>query len=211
MVKTIENFLSADEVSQLVEYFKAKSYTNVTTLDFNGQRIVKSKHKNSDYCQSDSIVYQILQDKIQLAIGNHSMTHGSLLESHYPYPLHVDTYKTFQENNFYNLSNQNLNISLLISLNEHPQFKTVFFDLVTPVLNIPPNLPITNTPLFPDYPQLNFDHCNDNSKEFLKTLKITDVYDWKVGNAVYWPRDQVHCSSNFYGLGLTKNALVLFF
>ena len=211
MIKTIENFLSTDEVSQLVEYFKTKSYANVTTINFNGQQVTKSKHKNSEYEQSNSLVYQILHNKIQSTMGDHTMTHGSLLESHFPYPLHVDTYETFQEKNFYNLNNQNSNISLLISLNEHPQFKTVFFDLKTPVLKIPADLPMTNTPLFPDYPDLNFDHCDDHAKEFLKSLKITNVYNWKTGNAVYWPRNQVHCSSNFYGLGLTKNALVLFF
>ena len=211
-IQLLPNFISIDEVDQLIDHFKNQPYTATTYIDVNLKNIVKHKHKNSNYDQKNSLVYNILHGKISAIIGDHQMSHGSLLESHYPVRVHVDTPEQFDTDNFYNLNrtNQYLNIALLISLNEHPSFCTVFFDLVTPKLVIPDNSPDELSLVSESYPDLKFDHHTPVQNAFMKQLTITDVYRWKTGSAVIWPRSQVHCSSNFYGHGLTKDALVLF-
>jgi hypothetical protein len=208
----LHNFISIDEVDQLINYFKNQPYTATNYTEVDLKNVVKTKYKNSNYDQKNSLVYNILHDKINSIVGDHQMSHGSLLESHYPFQIHVDTLEQFDTNNFYNLNqtDQYLNIALLISLNEHPSFNTVFFDLDTPKLVVPDNPPDELSLVSQLYPDLKFDHHNPIQNAFIKQLTITDVYRWKAGSAVIWPRSQVHCSSNFYGHGLIKNALVLF-
>lgn len=211
---SIPDFLTAQEVELLLDHFDRCPYAVENTKQHQNKTIIYNRHKNSDYNLAGSLVREIIYPKLEKIIGPHMMDNGSLLESHYPYPIHVDTHQDSAKNNFYSHSHTYQNQAVLISLNEDPCFKTVMFEYFADLLDYS-TAPtgdgmITDTIQDPRYDDLDLSHLSDSNIEFIKNIKITSVYHWKIGSALLWPRNQLHMSTNFYHSAKQKKAVVIF-
>ena len=217
-MKKYQNFLSKDEVNEILEWLESKPYTKEVMIDpLISADAVKYRNKSLDFHLESSLVRKIVFPKLKKIIPNADTadpTNSAFLESHYPFGLHVDTLKTFDKNGFYSIKNTTTNTAVLIALNESPDFKTVFFDFYTDDLDKDyDSLPSSSQPVSTlEYPGVDLSHFSDRSKEFLQyhKIKCIDCCRWEQGLAMVWPRTQLHSSSNFSGKGI-KKALVLFF
>jgi len=212
-VSILPEFLTANETELLLSYFDDQPYTCENTVEYNSNMIVENRHKNNDYNVPNSLCQGIIYPKLEKIIGLHIMDSGSFLESHYPFGIHVDSKKTFADDKFYSHVDSSLNISVLISLNEDPGFNTVMFDYFAEIVDydqVPSTRSLSNTIADPKYADLNFDHFTPQELKFVRNLQITNVYKWKTGSVIMWPRNQLHASSNFYASGKQKKAIVLF-
>ena len=212
-VSVLSEFLTISETNLLLSYFDDQPYVAENTVEYNSNMIVENRHKNNDYNVPNSLCRQIIYPKLEKIIGPHIMDSGSLLESHYPYSLHVDSKKTFAKDKFYSHVNVSKDISVLISLNEDSSFNTVMFDYFAEIFDcdqVPSTRSQSNTTADPKYADLNFDHFTPQELKFVRNLQITNVYKWKTGSVIMWPRNQLPASSNFYASGKQKKAIVLF-
>jgi hypothetical protein len=219
-MKKYYNFLSKDEIKEILNWLDTQPYSKEATVDHPGLgNITKFRNKNLDFHLDNSPVRRIVFPKLQKIIESAEPTHCSFLESHYPFTLHVDTVSTFDKHNFYATKNTSTDVTVLIALNESPDFQTVFFDFYADNLDeyydkLNNKLPESATPLPKlDYPGVNdLSHIPVGWQEFLlkNDIKCVNACTWKEGFAMVWPRRQLHCSSNFLGKGI-KQALVLFF
>lgn len=208
----IQQFITQDQVEILNAYSNHKPPSEVKTIDYNGQKIVRTVHRDCDYHVSDSVVHELLYEKLHKVLGPHTFDHGSFVESHFPYPLHVDTHETFIAKNIYTHTDQKLNASVLICLNDHPLFSTVFFDYFTEIFDIEQSLERCHKQIDSlSHDSVDLTHLSDRAMTLLSHINITNVAHWRVGDCLIWPRDQLHCSSNFLASGLQKKALVMFF
>jgi hypothetical protein len=211
---TIPDFLTAQEVGLLLDHFDRCPCAVEKTKQHQDKTIIYNRHKNIDYNMTGSLVRQIIYPKLEKIIGPHTMDNGSLLESHYPYPIHLDTHQDSAKKNFYCHSHDWKNQAVLISLNEDPCFKTVMFEYFADLLDysLAPigDGTITDTIQDPRYENLDLSHLADSQIEFIKNIKITSVYHWKIGSALLWPRNQLHTSTNFYHSAKHKKAVVIF-
>ena len=110
-------------------------------------------------------------------------------------------------------SSTHKNIGALIPLCENEHFKTIFFEhmINDDVFNLNYLEQLTcssNSELPGEFMEL-MDHHPPEEYDRIKKLKLTQVIDWKVGRVFSWPRNQLHCSSNFEKYNLTKQAIVL--
>lgn len=212
-VSIFSEFLTISETNLLLSYFDDQPYVAENTTQHNSDTVIKNRHKNTDYNVPGSFVWQIIYPKLEKILGPHVMESGSYLESHYPFSIHSDTPTTFKERNFYSHTKTSINMSVLISLNEDPSFKTVMFNYFSNTLDcdlIPTTSAEFNATTNYKHADLDLSHFSQQESEFVKNLEITDVYRWQTGSTILWPRDQLHSSSNFYSSGKQKKAIVLF-
>jgi hypothetical protein len=210
----VRNFLTSDEVKFLLSYYDSKPYTAENIREYQGRKIINNRHKNSEYDLTTSPVHQLIYPKLKEIIGMHQLDAGSLVESHFPFQIHLDTHKTFEDKHFYQHTEAQkcLDIAVLISLNEDPSFKTVMFDYYADAIDLKqiPSNGNMNTQTSVERSEVNLDHFTNQQLEFIQNLKISRVYNWSAGSVIVWPRRQLHCSSNFYPSGNQKKAIVLF-
>jgi len=214
MTQTVYNFLTVDEINFLLSYYDNKPYTSEKTTEYQGHNIVKNRHKDSDYNLVDGPIYQLLHPKLEKLLGSHILDSGAVLESHYPYQPHIDSRKRFTDKFYqHNTDEKCVDTAVLISLNEDPSFKTIIFDYFSKSLDLTqvPELKNNNITASSVKDNIDLTHFTDQELKFVDNLKISNVYNWKVGGLVTWNRNQLHCSSNFYSSGLQKKALVFFF
>lgn len=211
-----ENFISCSEADEILDWLETKPYTKeTTTLDPSGAEVLQYRNKNIDLHLPESRVRQIIYPKLEKLFHNPCPTHSAFLESHYPFSLHVDTVQTFQNENFYSTNSMSNNRAVLIALNESPDFQTVFFDFFSDDLkscfqNLPEideSLPV---PIYPGVNDLSHFAARDRSLLQHHNIQYADHQTWKKGQAISWPRTQLHCSGNFYRKGF-KQALIMFF
>jgi len=211
-VQILPDFLTHDQVQLLLKEFDRQPYTVEKTKQLDDKTIIYNRHKNNHYNHPASIAHRLVYPNLEAVIGQHTMDHGSFLESHYPYTIHVDTHANFKNKDFFSHNENTLNLGILISLNEDPNFNTVFFDHFTEIYDVtnPPVVASKNTTSKYSLDDVNLSHLTAEEQAYAKDLEITDIYQWKIGHAVIWPRNQLHVSSNFYPTGKQKKALVLF-
>lgn len=203
----IKDFLSAKQVSLILEWLKDKPYVKTQMVQYQGQELIKYRNKNFNYHDPKSLMHRLLHKKVCDLLGEHSADSCSLMEGHFPFELHVDSYQAYKTREINAFNKAASNLAVLICLNEHPLFKTVYFDHFTPEW-LPdqfesPNLGINEH-------DVDLSHLDTKSLEVAKSLKISRVVPWQVGTAIVFRRDQLHCASNFFGNGLTKMAVTLF-
>lgn len=208
-------FLAQHEVDEILGWLDHQPYTKEKKIvGPSGDEILQYRNKNIDLQYQDSVVGKILYPKLREILDDPVPTHSVFLESHFPFSLHVDTEKTFDRKEFYATKSNSTDRSLLVSLNQSTDFQTVFFDFFTDDLAecfegllVGEHLPA------PCYPGVNdLSHLSNRDRQLLEhhAVQCTDCYTWQCGEAISWPRAQLHCSSNFYGKGI-KQALVMFF
>ena len=214
-VKRYPNFLTQSQCAQILEWLEPRPYSKTKyQTDDQGNEIVKYRNKNLDLHLSTSLVAEIINPSIMQTFGK-LPTHGSLLESHFPFGLHVDTVETFDKKGFESLHKDDINISCLIPLNQGPGHQTVFFDYFSNLID--DNLKSASTKTLQlDVPKFqgveNLSHLTNTERHLLdeNNIVVSDYETWQIGNAISWPRNQLHCAGNFYTRGV-KEAIVLFF
>ena len=209
MIQVIDNFISLDCVKKLQDEFYTRPYVKEKHIDSLYGRVLQYRNKNLNYNLYDDPVHEILSPAVHQNIGECNIQNGTFLESHFPFGLHVDTSETFGKKQFYSTTKQNFGHALLIPLSEHNCFQTVFFDWRSMTC---PNLPMFDS----EKPMItsnspNLDHLTEKARDFLSDKPLIKSIKWNLGSAIIWPRDQLHCSSNFYLTGLHKLAITMFF
>jgi hypothetical protein len=203
-----DDILTAEEIALLNNYFVSKEYSVENFKDtIHGHRL-RYRNKHTDYDLENSIVHDILYPKIYSLIGDHALNSGAFLESHYPFGLHVDTNKQFLNKLMYVHSAINVSKAIIIPLVSSKKFTTVFFDCYNDSIDFPPDTATPVGDLFVDGVDLS--HLPQNQRSFIADKHISGIFEWKTGSVAIWPRNQLHCSSNFYNTGLVKTAITLF-
>ena len=150
--------------------------------------------------------------KLAQTLGAHHFTGGHWMDSYSPFTLHVDTIASYADRDIpvYE-SDLHKNIGVLIPLSEHEHFQTIFFDysLRSFADQDLDGIAQSDSPdLSAEFMQL-VDHHDAACYEKIKKLKLDQVVNWKLGSVFCWPRDRLHCSSNFEKYNLHKQAVVL--
>lgn len=217
-IQQYPGLLTPEETDEILHWLKDRPYTKEkygpgqTATD-----ILHYRNKNIDFHLPDSVVRKIVFPKLSslLQIPDLTPTHSAFLESHYPFSLHVDTVKTFDNEQFSSTNEHSNERAVLIALNESTDFQTVFFDLHTDNLDeyyekIPTMIPDLPVPVYDNTNDLS--HLSNRARNLLRHYNITraEALTWKKGSALSWHRQQMHCSSNFYNKGI-KQALIMFF
>jgi hypothetical protein len=209
-VSVFTNVFDAAELQCLIEFYDSMPIINSRHDEHD--RVIRHM-KNSQYNLEDTDPYKILHPKLQAILGQHEFSGGHYMDSHLPFKLHVDSISAYEHNGvkiFDAPAQQNKGV--LIPLIQGPHFHTIFFehyldrfvfdDLENMLCNtVPPSQD-------PDWFGL-MDHHSPDWFNCIRRLTIDRVVNWQLGDVICWPRNQVHCSSNFSKHGLTKQAIVL--
>jgi hypothetical protein len=208
-VNIFEKIFSNQEVEQLRNFYSQLPVANTRYLD-NGKlvRIMK----NSEYNLQDQLPFKILNKKLTQTLGPHQFTGGHWMDSHYPFYCHVDSLTNHVARGITVHDSQlHKNIGLLIPLSENKHFHTVFFDHMFERL-YPTYMDdlARDSDSSLDVNVMNLlDHHTPEECEKIKKFKLSKIVPWTLGSMFSWPRNQLHCSSNFEKYGLTKQAIVL--
>jgi len=209
MITVYENVFTHTEIVQLTNFYNKLPISNVRHHP--DGRLFRNI-KNSEYNLEDQDAFKILNPKLTKILGPHHFTGGHWLDAHSPYLLHVDNIAIFEKSNIpvYH-SPLHKNVGVLIPLVEHQHFHTIFFDHYFEMFDSSYKQEIaksSNSSLDDSVMDL-LDHHDPNDLPDIKKFKLDQVVNWKIGNVLMWPRNQLHCSSNFEKYGLTKQAIVL--
>ena len=217
-IQQYPNLLSSEETDQILSWLENRPYTKEKYAPGpDSTDILHYRNKNIDFHLPDSVVRQIVFPKLSelLQVPDLTPTHSAFLESHYPFSLHVDTVKTFENKQFSSTNGQSNDRAVLIALNESVNFQTIFFDLHADDLDqyyekIPNMIPDLPAPMYDNVNDLG--HLPNKARNLLQHYGIdrAEGVTWKKGMALSWSRQQMHCSSNFYNKGI-KQALIMFF
>ena len=212
------NFLSSDEVDEILGWLENKPYSKekiAPATIFNASRdILHFRNKNIDFHLNESVVRQIVYPKLLTIVPGAVPTHSAFLESHYPFSLHIDTVQTFNSKNLPSTAQDSNDRAVMITLNESPDFQTVFFDLYLDDIDrcyneIPTMVEDLPVPIYDNVSDLS--HLPNKARNLLSYhCSKAQAFTWKKGMALSWSRRQLHCSSNFYNKGI-KQALIMFF
>jgi hypothetical protein len=205
------NVLAPDEITQLIDYFNSKEYSKENYKDTVHGHLLRYRNKHSEYEIADSAVRSILYPKVLSIIGEHGIDGGMLLESHYPFGLHIDSWTDdiFPGKKMHVKNQLFANKSIMFPLVSSKKFNTVFFDYYSDtILDFPNEGNCQNTDFFIN--NIDLSHFTQSQRNFVADKSISGVFEWEAGSVVVWPRNQLHCSGNFYNSGLIKTAIILF-
>lgn len=207
--KIYENVFTSKEIDQLIDFYAGLPVSNTKYLpDGRLFRVMK----NSEYNMEDQLSFKIINPKLTEVLGQHHFTGGHWMDSYSPFLLHIDNIASYNDRNVpvYE-SPLHKNIGVLIPLCENPHFHTVFFDHCLDVMNPQAIADLARSrdeTLSDEFMQL-MDHHPAETLQKIRHLKLDRVIEWKLGSIFSWPRDQLHCSSNFEKYNLNKQAIVL--
>lgn len=208
-IQLFEDVFTLDEINDLIGFYDSLPASNTKYLpDGRLWRIMK----NSEYNLEDQLPFKIINPKLAQILGAHHFTGGHWMDSYSPFTLHVDTIASYTDRDIpvYE-SDLHKNIGVLIPLSEHEHFQTIFFDhsLRSFADQDLDSIAQSDSPdLSAEFMQL-VDHHDAACYEKIKKLKLDQVVNWKLGSVFCWPRDRLHCSSNFEKYNLHKQAVVL--
>jgi len=193
-----------------MDYYNSKEFQPLTNESYRDDQKTQLRHmvKHSDYNIRQSFPYKILSTLIQNIIGEHKLNHGNFTRCYMPFGLHIDTNESLSDK-AHNLSTDSQNTALLIPFTEHESCKTIFFDFFQQE-EFGPDTVVPRDQQYQHDLEL-FGHCRSYQFEKLKHLKIETVFDWRLGDAVTWPRDQLHSAGNFLDKLEYKEFLILHF
>jgi len=208
-INTFHNVFTHEEIKQLINFYASLPVSNTKYLpDGRLFRIIK----NSEYNLEDQAAFKILNPKLTEILGPHQFTGGHWMDSYSPFCVHIDNISNYNQRGVSVFEAEtHKNIGVLIPLCEHEHFKTIFFDCLLD--NLDPGyldkLSNVNNPELSSEFMTLVDHHSDEEYNKIKKIKLDCIVDWKIGDVFSWPRDQLHCSSNFAKYNLNKQAIVL--
>jgi hypothetical protein len=204
------NVFDPTEINTLIEFYDELPISNVRYHD-DGEIFRTMKH--SQYNLQEQAAYQILHPKISAVLGPHQFSGGHYMDSHLPFQLHVDSISAYEHRDveiFDAPAQQNRGV--LIPLSENTHFHTMFFEHYTDRFDMPDlEHMLAETPapdLIEPWVEL-MDHHDRRWCDLISRLTLDCVAEWHIGDVISWPRNQLHCSSNFAKHGLTKQAIVI--
>jgi hypothetical protein len=201
-MQVLNDFLTVGEIEKLQRWFSFISSTPYTL----------GSQKHLDY-HKPGLVRSILKPKIDALLGeDHTMGAGAYKEDTVPHPHHVDNYKHFDEVlDQYEFVPKH-NRTLLIPLSEHAGFKTIYWNkFIDGSFKSRGDIPKewqTDSCQTLD-PEL-ISHIDEPMRSDLCRVPIDQIVDWKLGDAHLAHRFQLHASTDFAKLGLTKKFAVFF-
>ena len=197
----IDNFLSPDKVSSLLEFYHSE------------QKIVKNTGPKVVFVEKNQgIIDDILSD-LEMHIGNFSVRSAHFFDVTRPHVLHIDddfdlpdTYKAITLPLY-------INGDAIPSLYMFDQYyyngPAKFFNGKDKVKNIHYNKPVfeysdvyeTNSLGIPKEFLDDLTHLDSN---WLDGLSVNNKFSWKIGSAIIFDSLRIHCANNFLKQGITQ-------
>lgn len=200
---TIRNLFTPEEIAILAEDCDSRPlsvYNNVVNIN-----------KNLDYHFEGSISNKILKPKLDSVFGeDHYVAQGCYKVNSLPLGTHIDNAGTL-----YQWEKQDLpprhQVGMIIPLNESEHFATVTFDVYSDSWHgMSELLPAEHETGSNDFDLSRLDHIPEPARSQLKKFNVDQVFQWRLGDAFMWNKNQLHCSTNFAKYGLEKKFVLLF-
>ena len=203
----INNFLTADETEEIVEYYDALPYAPEYSSHRNRRKLMHYDFPDMPYLKS------VFQPKIEKHFPGGHVSASTFTEWHTPTNLHTDAWQGHED------KSHKLGITILIPLRITPveaESSTIIFEQY-----MPDNLPLTqiagpnedssaNGFISHNDPRIQNKQKNAITTEFynshlkhipdqnmLTDFSVDRVHKWTVGDAFYWTRNYFHTSSSF--------------
>lgn len=203
MQKIFDNLFTQEEIALLSADCDSRpiaAYNNVVNIN-----------KNLDYQFEDSVSRQILKPKLDQIFGeDHIVAQGCYKINSLPLGTHIDNdgtlYKWAKED-----TPAKHETGMIIPLNESEHFCTVTFEVFSDTWHgmselLPQELETGSN----DFDLTKLDHIAEPARSQLRRFDISLVYNWNLGSAVTWHKNQLHTSTNFAKHGLEKKFILLF-
>lgn len=194
----IPNFLSPQEIKWFLWYWQILP-TKIDT----GQRIRSMVHFNESFCHR---IKEMLTQKVKFNHESEEITTVNINQDYLPGGIHSDGYIEFDQDD-------DISLTYLIPLKGDVTQSTVVFNegskravslneenglgskgLITYPQATRQNLNLPDTPFDVN---VHKDKLNHLKYESLNGLTLAGIQDWELGRALVWPREKLHCSSNF--------------
>lgn len=202
-MKIIKNFLSMDEVKQIKDHYKDISFTR-NVGDYANTEIDKNLFDN------------ILHEKFLTLFDSYEITQESIYQRCYlPFGIHTDSKTRMNPDR----KAEGEGVAVLIPLDEGEYFNTIVWkekctsnDDITKMITEFVNLPNDKVQNSNVTEKIDLDYAwEKGERNFCNHLTLDGVYNWRLGTAVIWERNQLHASSDFTKHHKYKDAITTFF
>jgi len=217
-VTIFENFITLEEIDVINDYYATQQFSN---------RGFHPEHKDKLQWENITIApwiwKDILDEKVsKLSNGTYTVSVGcgKFQRCYIPFGMHMDSKpKHTNDNPQFSKNWKTEGWALLIPLNAGPHLHTVFWDKHYHTVNEQnndflafsnlDNNQIKNNGIGELY-NLEF-AWGDKNKKLYNHLEVDTVFEWKIGSAATWGRNQLHASTNFTNHVAYKDCLTIFF
>lgn len=203
MQKVFDNLFTQEEISLLATDCDSRpvaAYNNVVNIN-----------KNLDYQFEGSVSRNILKPKLDQLFGeDHVVAQGCYKINSLPLGTHIDNAGTLYKWEAQDTPAKH-QAGMIIPLNESEHFCTVTFDVFSDTWHgMSELLPVEFETGSNNFDLTKLDHIAEPARSQLAKFNIDLVYNWNLGSAVVWNKNQLHCSTNFAKYGLEKKFILLF-
>ena len=196
----INNFLNQEEINWFIWY-----WSQLPTRANNGQREYSLTHYDQKFF---SRIRDLLSQKIKKHFSNEEITTVNLNWDYKPGGVHSDGYLTHDKHD------KIAKTYLIPIVMDHENYHTLLFDKASKkAVTLNRELGLGNDGIV-TYEQVDrnyFETLGDTpfNKEIynqylshldyhnLRGLSTVEIMTWNLGRAIYWPREQLHCSADF--------------
>lgn len=167
--------------------------------------------KSLDYQDVYSVAHRIIKPKLDQLLGtDHEFQTGAYKDARFPYATHVDTQEYHKDHYNFACANRYY-CAALIPLCQDPEFRTVLFDVHSDTsVGMGKELPDSYLDSSNDLPMSWFTHIKEPTRSQIPKLPLDRVYHWQLGGMIFWPRTQLHASTDFSKFGLCKKFVIIF-
>lgn len=208
-MKIYKQLFTQKEIDKLIKYKNLQPVNDVNLLE--GKTKVNYRKINEHH--PVSVFTRIVVPKVKELFPKFIIDHGTFQESFIPYGIHVDTNANMadaiQEYKQQELTSID-DFVFLVPLTQGEYMSTIFYDYFTNVVDhdkILQQFPIDNDE---DFSQVDLSHLHGKSNTIAHRVPVETIYHWKVGDMIVWPREQLHCASNYLVKHEKKEMLVFF-
>jgi len=202
----INDFLTADEIEEVVEYYDQLPYSEEHSGKRNQRKLMHYDLPETPYLKS------VFQPKIEKHFPGGYVSSSTFTEWHKPVNIHTDAWQSHED------KSHKLGITLLIPLRITPveaESSTIIFEQCMPHTFPLTQIAVPGNKLLKDYvshcdPSIMHKKNNSISNEFynlhlqhiedqdmLINLSVDRIHKWTIGDAFYWDRNYFHTSSSF--------------
>lgn len=217
-VSILENFITLDEISTINDYYATQVFKN---KGFHPE--YKDKLQWENVTIAPWIWKDILNEKVsKLFNGTYTVSVGcgKFQRCYIPFGMHMDSKpKHTNDNPRFSENWKTEGRALLIPLNEGPHLHTVFWNKNYHTIK-------EQNDDFMEFSKLPIDQIKNNdigklydlefawadkNKKLYNHLELDNVFNWKLGSAATWGRNQLHASTDFTHYNAYKDCLTIFF
>ena len=216
MAKSIDNFITLDEINAIKEFYGNGPYDRSGNHPDDNNKLQWENSKIADW-----ILKEILHDKIVPIVGEEyriSPGFGVFQRCHIPFGMHIDSKRRIDPNRTVGTAESN-GIALMIPLDQSRYFNTVFWNEFfsddsekIAAFNRFIDLPETEVLNNHTGDLVDLEFCwQDPNKKLYNHYELDLCYNWRLGSAAYWDRNQIHAASDFTKHAPYKDAITIFF